>query len=60
MEEQTEGFLKEKEQLAHLAMIPVAAIPIVVSNTEPSSSSTVMESTLKTSDSSILVQYLTI
>jgi len=53
MEEQIEELLKEKET-TQLAMVPVTIVPIVVVGTDPSSSSTSIESTSTVADPTIL------
>ena len=60
MEENIDGLLKEKDNSAHLVMIPVTTIPIEIAGIEPSSSSTAMESISTTQDSIIVVRDLAI
>lgn len=49
MEEQIEGLLKEKET-TQLATVPITTVPIAVAGTNPSSSSTTIESTSTIAD----------
>lgn len=59
MEEQIEQLLKEKE-ITQFSMVPIIEVPIEVVGTEPSSSSTNIESTSTTADPTRLAQELSI